>query len=331
MWRDNARLYGELYNGGSNSTACTNTDMTSTSLLIGSGSAIVGQQELNADIAEILIYKTTLSDADRATVKTYLRDRWLPVSTGALPVTNGLTLMLAADIGVTTSGTGVATLWRDQTGLEHNAQQTTASKRPLLVADQLRHKPVLRFDGVDDVMTIAAKSTTLITTNGYTMFAVFNPRSIKTDVANAWENASVFMDWGNQTWGIPVRNKAGVPTFYACTYVSPPGNEITVAVTNGFSTNRFFIGSVWRDAAKIYGKLYGGGSNSATCTDPTETTSTSLLIGAGNGTTGQELNADIAEILIYIQALSGAQRDLVESYLFNKWLAPPRGTVITVR
>ena len=150
-----------------------------------------------------------------------------------LTVTNNLTLWLKADAGVTITGSGVST-WSDQSVVGHHANQTTDGYRPLVVSNALAGKPVIRFDGVNDSMSVAANSSAMITTTGYTTFVVFNPLSIKTDLSNPWLNASVFMDWNSQTWGIPVRNNAGVPTFYAFVYMTVGGLAVA-PMTIGFS------------------------------------------------------------------------------------------------
>jgi hypothetical protein len=79
----------------------------------------------------------------------------LSASAQTLTVTNGLQLWLRADAGITTNASGGVTQWSDQSGNANHATQPTNSQAPLLVANALTNKAVLRFDGVDDFLDVA--------------------------------------------------------------------------------------------------------------------------------------------------------------------------------
>jgi hypothetical protein len=63
--------------------------------------------------------------------------------------TNSLQLWLRADAGVDTLN-GTVSRWRDQSGKGNDAIQINTIRQPLFVENALNHKPVLRFDGLDD-------------------------------------------------------------------------------------------------------------------------------------------------------------------------------------
>src|SRR5205807_7493228 len=68
-------------------------------------------------------------------------------SASTTPYTNGLRLMLAADLGVTTNGSGVVTSWIDQSLNGNDAAPTNVLTAPVLVPNAFNGKPVMRFLG----------------------------------------------------------------------------------------------------------------------------------------------------------------------------------------
>ena len=65
----------------------------------------------------------------------------------------GIKLWLAADAGVVLTS-GAVSQWSDLSGNNFNLTQNTANSRPLLVNNVLNSKPVLRFDGNNDFMSV---------------------------------------------------------------------------------------------------------------------------------------------------------------------------------
>lgn len=73
----------------------------------------------------------------------------------------GLALWLTADTGVAVDSSNLVSTWQDQSGNGRDVTQASSSNQPLFVANQANHRPVVRFDGVNDSL-----STTLA--NSYT-------------------------------------------------------------------------------------------------------------------------------------------------------------------
>ena len=86
-----------------------------------------------------------------------------------LPVTDGLTVWLKADAGVTLNGSTVSA-WNDQSGAGRNATQGTTAKQPLYVASADNGKPSVLFDGTDDQLLWTAAPA-------QTIFAATRPSS----------------------------------------------------------------------------------------------------------------------------------------------------------
>src|SRR5260221_9820987 len=64
-----------------------------------------------------------------------------------LPVTNGLSLRLSADFGVTTNSDGLVSAWTDSSGAGHSGTQPSPASQPVLLLNQLNGLPVLHFTG----------------------------------------------------------------------------------------------------------------------------------------------------------------------------------------
>ena len=65
----------------------------------------------------------------------------------------GLALWLTTDQGVQTDENGYVGTWEDQSGHGRHVTEAVTSKQPLLVENQANHRPVVRFDGVDDELS----------------------------------------------------------------------------------------------------------------------------------------------------------------------------------
>jgi len=60
---------------------------------------------------------------------------------------NGLTLWLRSDLGVTRTAAGTVSAWVDQSPAGHNVSQTDARQCPLWVSNALNALPALHFQG----------------------------------------------------------------------------------------------------------------------------------------------------------------------------------------
>ena len=85
------------------------------------------------------------------------------------PVATGLNLWLEANVGVTTDSSGAVSSWLDQSGSGHNASQSTSAFQPLLVANALNGNPVVRFNGVNDLLDLSGQ---VLTSQQFTIIAV---------------------------------------------------------------------------------------------------------------------------------------------------------------
>ena len=202
------------------------------------------------------------------------------------------TLWLKADKGVTLVD-GYVSNWADQSGNGYNASQTASTCQPLFVNNVLSGKPVLRFDGINDL---------LATTSNITVRSIFI-------VAN-YLGGNTFTGEG-----------------YICrrtTYTSEVGYYFLAA--NPATT--YLINDATYSA--FYNTLYINGVNTSNasplinykviCGLASFLPTVSNGINIGYNIQGLSyLNGDISEIIIYDTLLTTAQRISVENYLKNKY------------
>ena len=232
----------------------------------------------------------------------------------ALTVTDGLQLWLKADAGVTTDGDSV-TSWADQSSSPDAATQVAVAidptYAPKLVANALNGKPILRFDGEDDYLSIPDTESLSFIGDLTTFFVV------------KFDDFATY----RAVWAKTDNNLPAPTDFYTL-----PGTGIPrVYRGDGTSTT---LGSFDGGSALTAGAYLtvGFSMEGTTCTHYVASQETSHgIIDVLEGDTDRELfigtrgdyftkmKGDIAEIVIYNRALTAAEREAVVSYLGNKY------------
>jgi hypothetical protein len=242
------------------------------------------------EIATARVYNSALS---QATLKSNMASE---VDLYDIPKSiSGLNLWLKADALTGYSNGDAVTTWTDSSISARNATQATASKKPTYIASSTNGKPALRFDGVDDEMTIggAGNSWTVfivakqITTSGATKHYAMGT-GIMAYLASAIS--------GNLYW------YQGPPNWASYSLIGATGTSYHVQT---FRANAS-LAEAWLDGVK--GLTYAG----------TYTAGPLVTIGNYTGDT-RWINADIAEIISYSGTLTDAERLLIEGYLKAKY------------
>lgn len=179
--------------------------------------------------------------------------------------------------------------WTDSSGNGRNVTQAGAA-RPTYKTNILNGEPVVRFDGVDDYLSLAQS---FISGNDWTIIAVSKSTSGTGVVAS--NDAS-----GNRGW-VFWRGTTG-------------GNF----ETNGTGGTVYTTGSGYnivtvRGGIEIY--VDGGINASAVRSIPSNTATFEI----GRRTFGEKLTGDVAELIIYSKKLSLLERAQVETYLSSKY------------
>lgn len=185
--------------------------------------------------------------------------------------------------------------WGDASGNGRHVTQATSTKRPTLKLAVLSGKPVVRFDGVDDFLSVS-----LTQNQPSTYFIV---------VKNITMTANDYIFDGSGTGNGPAfyqRTVGGLDAMYAgATGPSPNAGtsdfKVFSLIFNGASSD------AWMNGVEI-GVANVGAANCAT-----------LTIGDAGGTHGVAANVDIAEFAVYSGALSDPDRQRIENYLAAHW------------
>lgn len=235
------------------------------------------------------------------------------------PVLGGLVNWLEADVGVTANASGNVSAWADQSGMGHNAIQTSGSAQPLLVNDALNGEPVLRFDGAGQFLNIVGQP---LTSQQFTIIAVVNDVRSGSDtsfreVYSNWSpttfERSVFLGTANQN---PVRARFTDDMGGA---TDPHHNQQGVGTITDPATHFILTGLSGPTDATIYqnSKLIADNGAALSTRDLSASDGT-YRIGTQGG--GMEFwQGDIAEILVYNKALSSGELQQDWSYLDQKY------------
>lgn len=253
---------------------------------------------------------------EKAPTETDLKewDKDVPHQAGPVGPTIGLAAWFRADAG-TVVDAGKVAQWQDQSGNGRHALQVQPASRPQLVPNVVNGKPVLRFDGTSHQMSFECP------VNGQCAMTIFlvstaSKNQAGNDLGNfaalQWPEyggwGSVFISPQQQR----VSYRFGTAQWGNVTFWDRPGphNAAALVMTR-------------MDGAKqelfVQGVLVATGKDK-TC--PIAHTVDTALIGAGvqdPRTPMKYFAGDIAEIIVFMRAISEAERDAIERYLRGKY------------
>ena len=217
------------------------------------------------------------------------------------PPTAGLKLWLDASDSttITKDGSNLVSAWNDKSGQLNHVTQATATNQPLWVDSVQNSKPIIRFDGTNDLLYRATYTGGTLSQD-FTIFAVFKVPSsyIEYVYDGAGSSNRCYLNYHN-----PNAIASTIPG-------APAGLDATVVAGNWT-----YFTSVVNGSSSI---LRQDGSQTDTG-DMGTGAMAGITIGARYGGIDSFANTDIAEILIYNSAISGANLTDVESYLATKW------------
>jgi chitodextrinase len=214
-------------------------------------------------------------------------------------VASGLRLWLRADLGVIKNSAGAISRWTDLAAGNH-AFQDDPSSQPLHAPAAANGRPVVRFDGVGDLLNVPAFMTGA--TQGE-LFVVMKLPGFATRDDGLWSLGGADGTWSQfdgtnrvltEDFGRSYRTSVGVP-------VAPLTDYVVYNVSAQTDD--------WR--VRLNGALQSA-----------ETTNT--VVFGSNGYLGRNaysdyLQGDIAEIIAYDRVLNIAERTALQTYLATKY------------
>jgi hypothetical protein len=298
-----------FYQNGTSKNSANNSELDFTNssnngFSIGYQAAVVDEFFCNCIVYELLIYNRAVSSTERQQVEAYLMDKYEIVPPVIPPA--GLSLWLKADAGVTLSGSNV-TSWADQSGNGNNA--TSPDTNPTFLSSSINSKPAISFNNDGSWMQIPQSNigdngniSIFIVINYYSGYIFLNKGDAATFGDTSWEFSTItgfgFVDTNN---GDPIWNAVEVSV-----------DTDTPQILEGFSN------------AGVSQLAFNGSNSGSPSSANVGFNNISQYIGIGGGGTngqssGEPLDARIAEIIIYNRQVTTPERQQVEAYLNTKY------------
>lgn len=243
-------------------------------------------------------------------------------TTGAGVPQTGLALWLRADAGVVLSGSNSVESWQDQSGGGRHLTQANASYRPTAQSSVVNGKPTIRFDGINDKLAVSTSSGW--GTSEFTVSVLLKPSSTK--------------DWNQQ---LGATGAWGQFFFHAyATGAMAVGTSAGTAMLPGTIPNGTLQTGAWQLFTFRFNngtaELYKNQTLIATTAMANPSAWTGFMLGAESA---NSIDGDVAEVLVYSEALSAQELGDLQEYLVVKYnlgftlanpqISPPAGTYAT--
>ncbi len=218
------------------------------------------------------------------------------------------TTILDADGDNAATGTGGANdgfsgsvkTWADKSISNYDVSAPTAAEMPTYTINGLNAKNVITLDGVNDrlINTLAS-----IPGDDFTVFIVFNRTT-----ATARDAVLEMGGGGSRNgWFINDGNNGKINYYLNGTFYN---------YTSNYSTGNYELISTVQNTNAI--GLYRSAISELSTTGGTRAATTGIYVG-DDSTSGDQLQGNIAEIIIYDHDLTADERHDVENYLASKW------------
>ncbi|MCB0397222.1 MAG: T9SS type A sorting domain-containing protein [Flavobacteriales bacterium] len=209
--------------------------------------------------------------------------------------------------------------WSDQSGNNNDMSQGTAGYQPTWVDGVINGKPVIRFDGSDDVLDGTASNTMLGgAIEDISVITVFrtasNSRGYLSQIKRDGSTSSLFSIDINSDDGSTLAGSAGF-----LTRDDANANHFWLDHSNSYNDGNGHILMGWVDDANR--ELFIDGTSRGTDANGMQSISSNsgaFTIG-GTSSGGTPYTGDVAEYIIYTMAINSAQRIIVENYLSSKY------------
>lgn len=196
--------------------------------------------------------------------------------------------------------------WRDKSGQENHAVQTTQANQPLYVVNTLNSRPVLRFDGANDNLAITHNTNgSLNVGDTFSIFMTINKSSSTSD-------RYVFQKYSD--YPAPILYSAN-----GSISLDKPGTATVATIGGTLAVNTPYIISMIKSGSSLF-MIKNGIDVTPQYTNQTFTNNVNNLhIGSNSGGSNNFFSGDMAEIILYNKALTSRERINIETYLSTKW------------
>jgi hypothetical protein len=223
----------------------------------------------------------------------------------------GLALWLASDREVTFDVNGVSA-WNDLSGNDNHAGQTDSTKRPALIPHGLGRRPVLRFDGINDLLELDLPLTPPL--DGLTVALVARMAGNDCRLAVTFNGFAELLV--SESGDPPLPTWQTTDTTSTSSLPLAAKDDLAVNDTNWHAiigryaapelpnNQQLYIDGELAREALAHGNNKLGSANT-----------TGLLTATGGG----DPDGDVAELIIYNRALTEDEREQLERYFANRY------------
>lgn len=201
--------------------------------------------------------------------------------------------------GANNGFSGNVATWVDKSGSGFNVTSAVAAEQPLYGAVSQNGKNLITLDGTNDRLF---NSSAAVAGDDFTAFVVFNRTTA------AGRDAVFEIGSGASRNGLYVGNVVGKESYFL--------NSTFYDFSGGYTAGTFTITSLMQDITAI--TAYKDGVGQVSATGAVRAGTTGLYIG-DDSTSGDQLQGNIAEMIVYNRDLTTEEIHDVENYLATKW------------
>tara|TARA_R100000655_G_scaffold28617_1_gene58105 strand:+ start:17695 stop:19227 length:1533 start_codon:yes stop_codon:yes gene_type:complete len=225
---------------------------------------------------------------------------WTPSDLG----TGILTAWYKADSIKQADGSAV-TSWTDSSSNSNDASQATSARQPTFEKNELHGRPIIRFDGTNDILSDSDIAELDVGTGDIWLAAVFK----STD-----DSGVQFMfEKGTTTFALMTTAAGALQARLGGT------SNIPQQSAGNWSRTDFVLVSASRVSSTCNGFLNGSDMTTTGTTNSGSISNSNVFDIGATAVGGNPLTGDIAEILVGGSTLTTSDRQKIEGYLANKW------------
>lgn len=231
-----------------------------------------------------------------------------------LDAADSSTLYDAVSGGNLVADGGAVARWEDKSGNGRHVTQSTLTNRPVRIANVQGGKDIVRFDGVNDLLSTAANSPSV---TGVTIFFVSKHNSF------GGSNFARLLEMGSNGYIYMVNlNNAFSQQSYRGLYIA--GSLLKDSASFSATTGVWRVHGISNAnnslVSQTVHRVNGVVSSGVITGDGTLTIPANVAMHIGNRSSfDRAFDGDIAEILVFPTVLTDAQNIAVERYLAQKW------------
>ena len=215
-----------------------------------------------------------------------------------------LTAWYKADSLSLSDGSGVV-VWTDSSGNGHDVTQLSSGRQPTFETNELNSKPVLRFDGSNDILSDGDIAALDVGTGDIWMAAVF-----KSTDNSAAQN---YFEKGATSFGLRTTSAGVLQMVLGST------TNIPTQSSGNWSRTAFVIVTASRVSSTCNGFVNGTASTTTGTTNSTSISNSDVFDIGSRGVGAGPMVGDMAEVLVGGATLDTNERQKIEGYLAHKY------------